>query len=112
MNGFKLEPAAILYGVNALVALLVAYGLNLTAEQTGAITTITTAVLAIATALATRPIVVSTITGAVASLLAAVAAFGLELSADQIGATVTALSVVLALLLRANVSPVPAVAGR
>jgi hypothetical protein len=108
---FRLEPAAILYGLNALIALLVAYGLPLTQDQTGAIVTVATAVLAIWAALTTRPVVVSTITGAVGTALAAVAAFGLELSADQIGATVMALSVVLALLLRQNVSPATPAAG-
>jgi hypothetical protein len=104
-NRFAFEPAAILYGINAGVALLVAYGLPLTAEQTGAITTITTAVLAAVVALRTRPVVVSTVTGAVGTALAAVAAFGLDLSADKIGATVMALSIGLALLLRQNVTP-------
>lgn len=105
MNGFKFEPAVILYGVNAAVALVVAYGLDLTKTQIAAITVAATAVLAIVTAVMTRPVVVSTITGAVASLLTAVAAFGLHLTGDQIGATVTVLSIGLALLLRQNVSP-------
>ena len=108
MRIFGFEPAVILYGVNALVSLLVAYGVDLTRDQVSAITVIATAVVAIVTAVLTRPVVVSTITGAVGSLLAAVAAFGLHLSADQIGATVTVLSITLALLLRQNVSPAPA----
>lgn len=112
MPSFKFEPAVILYGVNSLVALLVAYGVDLTKDQVAAITVIATAIVAIVTAVMTRPVVVSTITGAVGSLLAAVAAFGLHLSADQIGATVTVLSIVLALLLRQNVTPAPALARR
>lgn len=112
MPNLKLEPAVIMYGINALIALLVAYGVHLTTDQTAAITVSATAVLAIVAAMMTRPIVVSTITGAVGSLLAAVAAFGLHLTADQIGATVTALSIVLALLLRQNVSPAPIASGR
>jgi hypothetical protein len=103
--GFRYEPAMIVYAVNAAVALVVAFGANLSHDQVAAVTTVTTAVLAIVTAVLTRPIVVSTITGAVGTALAAVAAFGLHLSADQIGATVTALSIALALLLRSNVSP-------
>lgn len=109
---FKLEPAVIIYSVNAFVALLVSFGLGLSQDQVSAITVIATAVVAIVTAIMTRPIVVSALTGAVGSLLAAVAAFGFELSAEQIGATVTFMSIVLALLLRQNVSPAPAVTAR
>lgn len=112
MSSFKFEPAAILYAVNAGVALLVAFGLNLTHDQVAAVTTVATAVLTIATAVMTRPVVVSTVTAAVGSLLTAAAAFGLHLSADQVGAVVTALSITLALLLRQNVSPAPALVRR
>ena len=106
------EPATILYAVNAGVALLVSFGLGLTHDQVGAITVIATAILTIATAVVTRPIVVSTITAAVGSLLTAAAAFGLHLTADQVGSVVTALSIVLALLLRQNVTPAPAARRR
>jgi hypothetical protein len=109
--GFRAEPATILYGVNAAVALLVAYGLDLSTDQVAAISVIATGVLTVVTAATTRPVVVSSITAAVGTCLTAVAAFGLHLSADQIGATVTALSIVLGLLLRQNVSPAPAVKG-
>lgn len=105
--GFSYEPATILYGVNAAVALLVAYGLDLSKDQVSAISVVTTALLTIVTAAMTRPVVVSSITAAVGTCLTAVAAFGLHLTADQIGATVTAISIVLALLLRQNVSPAP-----
>lgn len=109
---FGYEPAVLLYALNAGVALLVAFGLPLSQGQVAAVTTIATAVLSIATAFLTRPVVVPTVTAAVASLLTAAAAFGLHLSANQMGAVVTALSVVLALLLRQNVTPAPAVARR
>lgn len=112
MNHVKLEPAVILYGLNAVVALLVSFGLPLDADKTGAITVFATAVLAIWTAATTRPVVVSSITGAVGTMLAAVAAFGFDLTANQIGSVVTVLSIVLALLLRQNVSPSPALAAR
>lgn len=108
MRIFGFEPAVIAYAVNAAVALLVAYGLDLSQSQVEAIAVITTAILAAVAAAMTRPVVVSAITGAVATALAAIAAFGLTLNTEQIGATVTALSIVLALLLRQNVSPAPA----
>lgn len=107
MRIFGYEPAVILYAVNAGVALLVAYGLDLTTGQVEAISVITTAILAAAVALMTRPVVVSTVTGALATVMAAVAAFGLEFNGEQIGATVGALSLAMMLLLRPNVSPAP-----
>lgn len=109
MKIFGYEPAVILYGANALVSLLVAYGVDLSKGQVAAISVIVTALLSGIAAAMTRPVVVSGITAAVGSLLAAVAAFGLHLTADQIGATVTALSIFLALALRQNVTPAPAV---
>lgn len=112
MKIFGYEPAVIAYAINAGVALLVAYGLDLSQAQVQAVAVITTAVLAAVAAAMTRPVVVSSITGAAATVLAAVAAFGLDLTSDQIGATVTALSIVLALLLRQNVSPTPVVTAR
>lgn len=108
MRIFGYEPAVLLYALNAGVALLVAFGLDLSKDQVSAVTMVATAVLTIVAAVVTRPIVVSTITAAAASLLTAVAAFGLHLSGDQIGTAVTALSVALMLLLRQNVTPSPA----
>ena len=110
MKIFGYEPAVILYAVNAAVALLVAFGLNMSHDQVAAVTTIATAVLSIAAAALTRPVTVSGVTAGVASLLTAAAAFGLHLSGDQVGTVVTALSIGLALLLRQNVSPAPALA--
>ncbi|TDD97659.1 hypothetical protein [Actinomadura rubrisoli] len=112
MKVFGYEPAVIAYAVNAAVALLVAYGLDLSQGQVEAVAVITTGVLAAVAAVMTRPVVVSTITGAAATILTALAAFKIELTADQIGATVTGLSIVLALLLRQNVSPAPGVTAR
>ena len=112
MKIFGYEPAVLLYALNAGVALLVAFGFDLTQAQVAAVTTIATAVLTIVAAVMTRPVVVSTVTAAVASLLTAAAAFGLHLSANQTGAVVTALSIGLALLLRQNVTPAPAVTRR
>lgn len=109
---FGYEPAVLIYALNAAVALVVAFGAPLSSGEVGAVTTIATALLAIAAAVMTRPIVVSSITGAVGTALVAVAAFGLHLTANQIGATVTALSILLALLLRQNVSPAPAFGRR
>lgn len=112
MRIFGFEPAVILYSLNAGVALLVSFGLPLSGDQVAAVTVIATAILTIWTAIVTRPVAVSAITGALATALAAVGAFGLELSDEQQGSLVTAVSVVLALLLRSNVSPAAVVEHR
>lgn len=112
MKIFGYEPAVILQALNAAIALAVAFGFGLDEPQVAAITVIATAVVAILTALTTRPVVVASVTGAASTALSAFAAFGLELSAQQIGAVVTALSIMLALLLRPNVSPAPALVAR
>jgi hypothetical protein len=105
LTRLKGEPAVILYGLNAVVALAVSFGLPLTPGQTAAVTTIATGILTILAAATTRPVEVSAITGAVATALTAAAAFGLHLGDNQIGSAVTVLSLVLALVLRQNVSP-------
>ncbi|MEO5874901.1 MAG: hypothetical protein ABIS86_05460 [Streptosporangiaceae bacterium] len=105
MKIFGDEPAVILYALNSAVALVVSFGLPLNGDQVGAITVISTAALTVWTAIYTRPVVVSVITGAVGTVLVAVGAFGFDLTANQQGAAVTALSVALSLLLRQAVTP-------
>lgn len=109
MRGIRFEPAVYLYGINSVVALVAAFGLPLTATQTAAVATIATAVLAGVTAVLTRPVEVSGITGALATALTAAAAFGLHLSADRTGTLVTVASLALALLTRQNVTPQAAI---
>ncbi|MEV4000985.1 hypothetical protein [Actinomadura sp. NPDC049753] len=109
--GFRAEPAVIAYAVNAVVALLVSYGLPLSQGQVEAVTVITTALTAAVAAITTRPIVVSGITGALATIMAALAAFNWHFTADQISNTVAVASIVLALLLRQNVSPATRAVG-
>ena len=99
------EPAVLAWGINGGVAAIVAFLTPLSPGAVAAITTITTALAAIYTAYHARPIVVSAITGAVATILTAVAAFGLHLDADTIGTVVTALGAVLGLMFRANLTP-------
>ena len=102
---WRFEPARLLYTLNALVALLVAYGLPLADAQAVAITAIATGVLSILVALQTRPVVISGIAAAASTILTSVAAFGLELSAEQISTAVAFGSVLLGFLVREYVSP-------
>lgn len=111
MRIFRREPAVWLYVINSAVALIVAYGVDLSQTQVAAVSTIATAFFAGWAAIITRPFVVSALTGAMSTMLTAAAAFGLHMSADQLSTTVTGLSIVLALVLRANVSPAGSESG-
>ena len=99
------ESAIVLYALSALVTAWVAFGFRASPAQTAAVATIGTAVVAIVTAFATRPVSVPVITGAVATIATASAAFGLHLTSAQIGAAVPVLSLVLSLVLRQAVTP-------
>ncbi len=92
----KLNPSAILFGLNAAIAMATAWGLNLSPDAQGALVTIATAVITIVTAAATRPVGLQLITGAVASAAVAFGAFGLHLSAGQVSSGTVVLSIVLA----------------
>lgn len=103
-----LNPAAILFAVNALVAMAVAWGAHLTADQTAAIIAIVTAVITIVTAASTRPVGLQLITGAVTAAATAAAAFGLHLTTAEIGSGATVLSIILAIGLHLAHTPVAA----
>jgi hypothetical protein len=106
----KLNPASIIFGVNAIVAMIVAYGVHLTNTQTAAITVIVTAVLTILTAATTRPVGLQLITGAVTTIAAALAAFGTHhLSAVQVSTGVAVLSIILGIGFHLAHIPVAAV---
>ena len=108
----RTEPSVVMYGLNALLTALVAFGAHASPGQTAAVTTIATAVITIVTAASTRPVAVPLITGAVATIATAAAAFGLHLTSAQIGAAVPLLTVVLSLILRQAVTPVATLAAQ
>ena len=78
-NILTLNPAVLLYVTNALVAMVTAWGLNLTATQQGAVDTVVTGVLALAVALAAKPPVIPAAGAAAITVLTAFAAFGLQI---------------------------------
>lgn len=104
-NELRTEPAVVLYGLNAVLAALVTFGLPLSHDQTAAIVTIATALLALVAALSVRPVSVAAITGGIAVIVTAAAAFGLHVTQAQLGAAIPVLSIVLALVLRQAVVP-------
>ena len=105
---FKYEPAMILYSVNVAVGVLLAFHvINLTADQSGAVLTIATAITTGITAAITRPVVVPTLVAAASTAAVAVGAFGLHISDKQLSASTAALTLILGLLLRQQVTPQP-----
>lgn len=104
-NGFRWEPAVYLQAFNAAIAVLVAFNV-LSGVTANAATVAVAGAVALATAVLTRPWVVSAFTGAVQTLLSAVVMFGLPLTEQQSGAVLALVAVVLGLVLRSNVTPV------
>lgn len=109
MQIFGRAPAAWLHALQAVLAFATTlpflHELGLTEQAAGYLMTIAAGVVAFLVAVATRPVVVSGLTGAVQTILTGVIAFGLPLSEVSAGAFVGALNVVLMLLLPPNVTP-------
>lgn len=99
------EPALAAWATNGGLALILAYLVHLNTVQEAAVTTIATALAAIWTASAARPVAVSALVGALATAVTAAGAFGLHLPAPVLAAGVSLLSSVLAVLFRANLTP-------
>jgi hypothetical protein len=100
------EPAVILLGVNAAVAIATTWGYHLSSQTTGCILVATTAALSALTAILARPASAAVIKGTLLSLLVAVEAFHFHISQPAIAGTAATLSILLGLLLRANLTPV------
>lgn len=98
-------PVAWAYALNVVLGLLVSFGVDLSPDMTGAITTIATGVFAMVAALSVRPIPIAAFGAAMATVLVAIGAFGFDFSADQIGYLVAGVSVVLGFLTHQSVSP-------
>lgn len=101
------DPAAILYGLQSLLAVVVAFGV-ITGDAADYTMTIANGVMALIVALTTRPVVVAAITGAAQTILTGIVAFGmpgLSFSTEQQGVIIAALAAILGLLLRQNQTP-------
>ena len=105
---FKLNPTAIVFAVNALVNLAVAWGVNLTADQQGAFTGIATAICVIIAAATTRPIGLQAIIGGATAIVTGLAPFGLHWTANQVSTAGVALSLVLGAIFHLAHTPVAA----
>lgn len=103
------EPALAAFAVNGGLALVLGSLVHISSFQEAAVTTIATAVVSVYTAVRTRKVSVSVLTGALTTALVAAGAFGLHWSAQEIGTATAVGSVVVGLLLRQNVSPAASV---
>ena len=111
MTWFGKAPALWLaagLGVVQLVAVLA----HMTHDQQSALSIAVTALYAILTAVFTRPVNLSVVTGALSTLATAAGVFGLHISADAMSVFNAALVAVATLLLTNLVSPSPAMARR
>jgi hypothetical protein len=100
------EPAALLYALQAVLAVAVSFGaFGLTATSAGWVMTIANGVMALVVAIVTHPLAVSAAVGAVQTILTGAISFGLPLTEAQTGTLIAALSVVLGLALRTNLAP-------
>jgi len=109
LRKIQLNPSAVLYVLNALIAMLVAWGVHITTDQAGAVDTVVTGVLTITAAFLVRPVELPVIASAAVTVATAFSAFGLHLPADAVTATAAFGSIVLGFLL--HLAGVPAVAA-
>lgn len=91
-----LNPAAILFAVNAVIALCISWGFHWSTDTTAIVDGVVTAVIALITAAATRPVGLQLIVGSAAGLVTALAPFGLHVTTSQISSASVVLSLILA----------------
>ncbi|MEX3101270.1 MULTISPECIES: hypothetical protein [unclassified Streptomyces] len=110
MKIFGREPVYILAFVAIALKLASAYGLDVSAEQQGAIMAVLSLVVAVVNAIALKTgAVAAAIVNLAQGVLALFLAFGLHLSADQQALWMSAVEAAVALVIRREVTaPVPA----
>lgn len=102
---FGQEPAFWTMFTQALLILLVSFGLNLSEVQTGAIIAVVNGVLGLALAFGTRPINIGVFVTLFQVLFTLIATFGLQVTSEQIGSATSFLGLILFLLVRQQVVP-------
>lgn len=107
VNLIKTEPALISAAFQAALSAIVATGVPLTADQSGALLAAAGAALAVATAVYTRPFQVSALTGFLTAVFTVALAFGVKgIDPGLVAAVNGAVVSIAALVLRGHVTPV------
>jgi lysylphosphatidylglycerol synthetase-like protein (DUF2156 family) len=104
-SGPRFYPAMWLYGLNAILAVIVSFGIW--SQSTSAwITALATAILGFVAAMMVRPLDVSVAAAAFATILTYIGGFRIHLSPESIGALTTVFAMLAAYFTHQNVSPV------
>jgi hypothetical protein len=107
LNFVKTEPVLLTGAVQAVLALLSATVVSLTADETGALLAASSAVLALIAAAATRKVSTSVVTGFTTAVVTLLVAFGVPgVNPGIVSVLNGAVTAVMALILRQNVTPV------
>lgn len=106
INILRREPVLLVSTLlNFAIVLLSAFGLHLTATQTAAVGTISTAVTGIIAVVMVSPVNIASIGTGLTTILVAAAAFGLHLSSGQVAIFVGVVTTILGSMLREKVTP-------
>jgi hypothetical protein len=103
-SGPRFYPAMWLYGLNAVLAVIVSFGV-LSQAGSAWVLSLSTAVLGLITVIMTRPLDVPVFGAGIATILAAFAGFKYHLSPASISAVVVVFSMLAAYFTHQNVTP-------
>lgn len=113
INLIKTEPALFSGLAQAVIALAIGLGVHLTSAQEGSLLAVTTAVIGLVAAIATRPFQVSALTALTGALVTLLVAYGVHGVQPSIVATLNAAIVAIAaLIVRLHVTPVASLPKR
>lgn len=99
------EPAFLVGVIEAVIALAVAFGLDLTTEQTALVMAVVVSVFGVYTAYVTHDTLLGVGVGLAKAVLALAIGFGLKLSPDQIGTLLAFITVVAGFSHRTQTAP-------
>jgi hypothetical protein len=112
VRGVQNEPAlSFVTIVSTIVGLLVAF-FHVSGTDAGYLTAIALGMGTIVTAILTRPVNVSMITGAAGTIFASLVVFNIHLTPVQIGALLAAVGLIVGVFIRLNVEPEIRARGR
>lgn len=105
LRTLKLNPSVVLAVVASALSAATAYGLQVSADQAAAITTMVTALLAVGQALSVRPFYWPVLSGVFQAAGILATAYGFDQGATRVAAAAAVLQLVLGLAVRPGVTP-------